>query len=154
MISNYWNKYGFFIVVATLLIVAVLLFFWSSLFPPKFPPGTNQDLIKIITYERSIKANVINVITNSENQDIVWVMWDDRWENNDPICPYVQKHQDVSIIVVERQVAIVEVDGVNHIGNYYRAAWAIKAGIDNCISAPINLIIETPEAINWDWQRH
>ncbi len=158
MLNILWNKYGFWAIMALIIGVMAIAGFWGDIFPPKPPAGASLNLIKIITYERAIKANVINLTSQADGdgigKDLVWVLWDEKWIDNDPICPFVEKNKGIGVIIVSPLPAIVEADGAQHLGHYYRAIWAIKFAEDECISAPINVIIVDPDAVNWDWQRH
>ncbi len=158
MIKALWYRFGAHIVFVglvglVLLGAALLSGYGKTWFAPKVPVA-GLDMKKIITYERTLKANVLNVDFDAEGEEVVWVLWDSSWIENDPIAPFAKSHDPISIVVIAQRNAIVEVDGEQHIGGYYRAVWIVACRNTNCTQDAVDTVLSNPDILNWDWGQH
>ncbi len=159
MIRTLWNRFGthlmFVGLVGLIFLGAALLSGYGKLwFPPRVPSSATLDMTRIITYERALKADVLNVIFDEEGYEWVWVLWDIAWLENDPIAPFVEQNDPISVVVIAPNNAIVEVDGEQYAGSYYRAVWIIACRDTECTQEAVSTVISNPDILNWDWGRH
>ena len=155
MIKALWSRFGAYILFAGIvgfifLGAALLSGYGKDWFPPK--SSAVLDMTRIITYERTLKTDVL-FVEFLDGTEWVWVIWNEDWIENDRPFKLAQANAPMIIMVLQPKKGIIEGSAGIEYADIYYVVWHLEF-IEEFNSSFIGLPLERPDAVDWDWGRH